>query len=334
MAPYTPGEQPGPGERVIKLNTNENPYPPSPQVMDAIRALEPERLRRYPNPTASDFRAVAARVHGVTPEMIIAGNGSDEILAMAVRTYLGPGDILAYPHPTYSLYPVLAEIGDVKVAEVPWAPDWRLPADALIASGARAIFFANPNAPSGTLVSREEVRALAARFDGLLFVDEAYVDFADEHCLDLVSSCPNVLVSRTFSKGYSLAGLRFGYAVAAPAIIEAMNKVKDSYNCDALSVTAATAALEDQAYARDTWSRVRAERERVTAELTGRGWTVIPSQANFILATDPRGDGEAIYRALKARGILVRHFARPGLADKVRITIGTTEENDALLAAL
>lgn len=334
MHAYTPGEQPGPGERVIKLNTNENPFPPSPRVMEAIRALEPERLRRYPNPTAEEFRAVAARVHGVGPEMIIAGNGSDEILAMAVRTFLDPGDVLAYPHPTYSLYPVLADMSQVKVAEVPWADGWRLPADALVASGARAIFFANPNAPSGTLVSPGEVRALAARFDGLLLVDEAYVDFADAHCLELVRSCPNVLVSRTFSKGYSLAGLRFGYAVAAPAVIAAMNKVKDSYNCDALSVTAATAALADQEYARGAWAAVRGERARLTEELTRRGWKVIPSQANFLLATDPRADGGAVYRALKARGILVRHFARPGLDDKVRITVGTAEENDALLGAI
>jgi histidinol-phosphate aminotransferase len=334
MTPYTPGEQPGPGERVIKLNTNENPYPPSPRVMEAIRALDPERLRRYPNPTAEEFRKTAARVHGVTPDMIVAGNGSDEILAMVVRTYLGQGDVLAYPHPTYSLYPVLADIGEVKVAEVPWAPDWRLPVDALLALRPRAIFFANPNAPSGTLVSPEEVRALAARFDGVVLVDEAYVDFARAHCLSLLSACPNVIISRTFSKGYALAGLRFGYAVAAPEVITALNKVKDSYNCDALSVTAATAALEDQDYARGRWAQVRDERDRLTAELARRGWTVIPSEANFLLATDPRADGEAVYRALKSKGILVRHFAKPGLSDKVRITVGTREENDALLAAL
>jgi histidinol-phosphate aminotransferase len=334
MHAYVPGEQPGPGERVIKLNTNENPYPPSPRVMEAIRALDGEALRRYPNPMADGFRAVAARVHGVTPDMILAGNGSDEILAMVMRAFVGPGDVLAYPHPTYSLYPSLAEMGEVKVVEVPWAANWSLPAQALIDTGARAVFFANPNAPSGTAVSAEDVQALAARFQGVLLVDEAYVDFAERDCLDLVRRCPNVVISRTFSKGYSLAGLRFGYAVAAPAIIEAMAKVKDSYNCDAVSVTAATAALGDQEYARRGWQAVREERDRLSAELTARGWNVIPSQANFILATVPGGDGGVVYARLKAQGILVRYFAKPGLSDKVRITIGTREQNDALLAAL
>jgi histidinol-phosphate aminotransferase len=334
MTAYTPGEQPGPGERVIKLNTNENPFPPSPKVMEAIRALDGEVLRRYPNPMAEAFRGVAARLHGVSPDMVLAGNGSDEILAMVMRAFLGPGDVLAYPHPTYSLYPVLAQMGEVKVVEIPWGAGWSLPAQALIDSGARATFFANPNAPSGTLVGAEEVRALAVRFPGVLLVDEAYVDFAERDCLALVKSCPNVIISRTFSKGYSLAGLRFGYAVAAPPIIEAMAKVKDSYNCDALSVTAATAALEDQAYARGTWQAVREERARLAAELSRRGWQVIPSHANFLLATVPGGDGGAVYGRLKSRGILVRYFAKPELSDKVRITIGTREQNDALLAAL
>jgi histidinol-phosphate aminotransferase len=334
MHAYTPGEQPGPGERIIKLNTNENPFPPSPRVMEAIRALDGEDLRRYPNPSAESFRVTAARVLGVTPEMIIAGNGSDEILAMVVRTFLGPGDVLAYPDPTYSLYPVLAEMGEVKVVEVPWAAGWKLPADALIATGARAIFFANPNAPSGTVVPKAEVRALAARFDGLVLVDEAYVDFADENCLDLVAAHPNVVVTRTFSKGYSLAGLRFGFAVAAPEVVAAMAKVKDSYNCDALSVVAATAAIADQAYARQAWQSVRGERTRLTAELTARGFSVTPSHSNFLLATCPGGDGGAVYRALKQKGILVRYFARPGLTDKVRITVGTRDQNDAVLAAI
>jgi histidinol-phosphate aminotransferase len=334
MTAYTPGEQPGPGERVIKLNTNENPFPPSPRVMEAIRALDGEQLRRYPNPMADGFRAVAAQVHGVTPDMILAGNGSDEILAMVVRTFLGPGEVLAYPHPTYSLYPVLAEMSEVKVVEVPWGPGWSLPAQALIDSGARGIFFANPNAPSGTLVSREEVRALCARFAGVVLVDEAYVDFASGDCLELVRTCPNVIISRTFSKGYSLAGLRFGYAIASVPVVAAMAKVKDSYNCDVLSVTAATAALQDQEYAREAWQSVRAERARLSAELEKRGWKVIPSEANFVLATVPGGDGGAVYAALKAKGILVRFFARPGLSDKVRITVGTREQNDALLAAV
>jgi histidinol-phosphate aminotransferase len=334
MTGYTPGEQPGPGERFIKLNTNENPYPPSPRVLEAIRALDGESLRRYPNPTSDAFRAAAARALGVTPSMILAGNGSDEILSLVVRAFLGPGEILAYPDPTYSLYPVLARIGEVRVAEIPWGPDWDLPVDALCASGARAVFFANPNAPSGTLVRPERVRELASTFSGVVLVDEAYVDFADENCLPLLADCANVIVTRTLSKGYSLAGLRFGWAVAAPATIAQLTKVKDSYNCDALSIVAATAALEDQAHAAATWQLVRAERARLADELARRGWQVTPSTANFLLAARPGGDGHALYAALKRRGILVRFFEKPGLSDKVRITVGTRDQNDALLAAL
>ncbi len=335
MAGYTPGEQPKAGERIIKLNTNENPFPPSPKVMEAIRAVPAEWLRRYPPPLADGFRAVAARLHGVTPDMVLAGNGSDEILAMVCRTFLDVGDVLAYPDPTYSLYPVLAEIGQVTVATVPWEPGWELPIEALLATRARAIFFANPNAPSGTVVRPARIRARAERTDARVLVDEAYVDFAEGDCVGLLADCENVVVSRTLSKAYSLAGLRFGYALAAPALVAQMTKVKDSYNCDALSIVAATAALEDQAYARGTWEFVKGERARVTRALEARGWQVIPSQANFLLATCPAGlDAGAIYQGLKARGILIRWFDKPGLSDKLRLSIGTREENDAVLGAL
>jgi histidinol-phosphate aminotransferase len=334
MAPYVPGEQPGPGERIVKLNTNENPFPPSPRVLAAIRGIDGEHLRRYPSPRADAFRATAAALHGVSPDMVLAGNGSDEVLAIAVRTFLGPGDVLAYPDPTYSLYPVLATSAENRIVTVPWEPDWQLPIQALLETGARAIFFANPNAPTGTLVAVARVRELATAFDGLLLVDEAYADFADDNCLDLVRELPNVMICRTFSKGYSLAGLRFGYGIAAPALVAEMTKVKDSYNCDAISILAANAALEDQAYARSTWQAVRTERARISAELARRGWQVIPSQTNFVLATCPGGRAADVYRDLKRKGILVRYFDKPGLADKLRITIGTVEQNDALLGAL
>jgi histidinol-phosphate aminotransferase len=334
MAPYVPGEQPGPGDKVIKLNTNENPFPPSPRALEAIRTIDPESLRRYPSPKADAFRAVAARVHDVTPDMVLAGNGSDEILAIVMRTFLGPGEVLAYPDPTYSLYPVLADEGEVRVRTVAWEPQWKLPIAALLATSPRAIFFANPNAPSGTLVRKARVRELALAFDGLVLVDEAYVDFADESCLDLTHEFPNLVVCRTFSKGYSLAGLRFGYAVAAPAVVAEMMKVKDSYNCDAIAILAATAALEDQPYAQRTWQAVRAERTRLAALLVDRGYDVSPSQANFLLVRSPRSNAADVYLALKRQGILVRFFDKPGLSDKLRITIGTAEQNDALLKAL
>ncbi len=260
MTGYTPGEQPSPGERIVKLNTNENPYPPSERVMQALAAIGGETLRRYPNPTADLFRDAAAKLHGLTRDHIIAGNGSDDILTIATRCFIPPGGTLAFPEPTYSLYTVLARLEEAKPLPLPWDRDWSLPVEALAASGASAIYLANPNAPSGTFVSPLKIAELARNFPGLLLVDEAYVDFADDNCLSLVEQFPNLVVSRTLSKAYSLAGLRFGYAIAQPEVIAQMMKVKDSYNCDALSIIAATAALEDQAYARGTWANIKAER--------------------------------------------------------------------------
>lgn len=334
MDGYTPGEQPAPGERIVKLNTNENPFPPSPRVMAAIAAVEAEMLRRYPNPTADAFRDAAARVLGVSRDMILAGNGSDDVLNIATRTFVGPKGILAYPEPTYSLYPVLARIEDARVAPVPWEKNWSLPIEGLLATKANAIYLANPNAPSGTFVPTQVVAQLAEAFDGLLLIDEAYADFAEDNCLSLVHRFGNVVISRSFSKAYSLAGIRFGYAVGREDVIFEMMKVKDSYNCDAIAVAAATAAILDQDYARRTWEQVRAERARVTRELSDMGYDVLPSQANFVLARVPGGRGKDVYLGLKQQGILVRFFDKPGLDDKIRITIGTSQENNALLSGL
>ncbi len=331
---YAPGEQPAPGARVVKLNTNENPYPPSPRVIDAIRAVPAHALQRYPRPMADEFRVAASRVLGVPEDCILAGNGSDDVLTIATRTFLAPGEALAYPEPTYSLYPVLARLQDARVVAVPWAQGWSLPIEALAATGARAIYLANPNAPSGTMVPVAAVEALSRAFDGLLLVDEAYVDFADAHCLDLALRCTNVVVSRSMSKSYALAGVRFGFAVARPEVVREMAKVKDSYNCDALATSAAAAAIADQAYARGTWAKIRAERERLTRALEERGWHVLPSHANFVLAAVPDGRAASVQAALKARGVLVRFFDVPGLRDKLRITVGTREDTDALVAAL
>ena len=335
MAGYTPGEQPKPGERVVKLNTNENPFPPSPRVIDAIRGITPDALRRYPSSLADEFRAVAARVHGVSPECILAGNGSDDILQIALRSYCGPGDVLVCPDPTYSLYPVLAQLADVRLVPVPWEPGWRLPAEALLSARARAVFFANPNSPSGTSVAIADIEALSTRTEALVLVDEAYADFADDNCLSLLGRRPNVLITRTFSKGYGLAGLRFGYAIGDPGVIAQMAKVKDSYNCDAIAIAAACAALDDVEYARANWRAIRAERERLSVELERRRFAVIPSQANFLLATTPDAAHAGwLYAALKVRGVLVRFFDKPALDNKLRISVGAPEENDTLLAAL
>jgi histidinol-phosphate aminotransferase len=334
MAGYTPGEQPAIGERVVKLNTNENPYSPGPRVMQAIREINPDLLRRYPNPTADPFRDAAAKLHGLTRNHILAGNGSDDILTITTRCFVPPGGLLAFPNPTYSLYPILARLEDAKSVAVPWDANWSLPVEKLAATKASAIYLANPNAPSGTFVPLAQISELAKRFSGSLLVDEAYVDFAEDNGVSLVERFANVVVCRTLSKAYSLAGLRFGYAIAQPQVIEEMMKVKDSYNCDAISIAAATAAIQDQAYARQTWDLIKSERGRVTAELTQLGFTVLPSQANFLLAIVPGGKGKEMYLALKARGILIRYFDMPGLTDKIRITIGQSHENDVLLDAI
>ena len=334
MHGYTPGEQPSLGERVVKLNTNENPFKPSDKVMQAIREVEGEMLRRYPNPNADGFRAAAAKVLGVTPGMIIAGNGSDDILTIATRTFLNPGETIAAPEPTYSLYPVLAQLQDAKFAMVPWEKDYSLPIDGLLKTDAKAIYLANPNAPTGTMIKPARIAELATEFSGIVLIDEAYVDFADDNCLGLVKEHANIIVTRTFSKGYSLAGLRFGFGIAQHQVIHEMTKVKDSYNCDAISIIAATAAILDQDHAHASWVHVREERARLSYELGRMGWKVLPSQANFILAICPDGRGRETYLGLKAQGILVRYFDQPGLTDKIRITIGTSQENNALLGGI
>jgi len=335
---YVPGEQPLLPNRVVKLNTNENPYPPSPRVIEAIRAVTPHALQRYPRPMADEFRAAASRVLGVPEDAILAGNGSDDILTIATRTFLGPRDLLACAAPSYSLYPVLARLQDARFVTVPWGAGWSLPVDALLATGARAIYLANPNAPSGTRVPAAAIESLARDFDGVLLVDEAYADFAGEHCLDLALRLSNVVVSRTMSKAYSLAGVRFGFAVTRPDLVREMAKVKDSYNCDALSIVAAAAAIADQDYARGTWEKIRGERDRLTRALEASGWSVLPSHANFVLATVPgagtRERTASLHASLKSRGVLVRFFDTPGLEDKLRITVGTPEDTDTLLAAL
>lgn len=334
MHGYVPGEQPDISDRVVKLNTNENPFPPSPRVLQALRDIEPETLRRYPSPSAEGFREVAARVLGLTPDMILCGNGSDDVLTVITRCFVPPGGTLAFPDPTYSLYGVLAAIEDARTAAVPWGANWSLPINGLLATQADAIYIANPNAPTGTLVAPDEISKLAAEFPGVVLIDEAYADFTDQNCLDLVGRHANVIVSRTMSKAYSLAGMRFGFAVSNAAIIEQMAKVKDSYNCDAVSILAATAAIEDQDYARSTWLHVRQERDRVGAALAELGFDVLPSHANFVFVTPPDADGRGLYERLKAMGIIVRHFDKPGLADKIRITIGTMQENNALLGGV
>ncbi len=332
MAGYVPGEQPKDGV-YIKLNTNENPYPPSPRVAKAIASTLDDRLRLYPDPVGTAFRQVAARLHGVSPEMILVGNGSDDVLTILTRAFAGPGDSVIYPTPSYILYRTLIELQNARPVEVPFNADWSLDPDRFAHLGARLTFLANPNSPSGTALTPDQVGALARRIGGPLVVDEAYADFADSHCVGLVADHPNVIVTRTLSKGYSLAGLRIGYLIAHPEIVEGLIKVKDSYNCDRLSLVGGAAALEDQSYLKETVSKIRQTRRRLTVALRGLGYHVPESQTNFVWCTGgPPALG--VYEALKSRKILVRLMRYPSQADGLRITVGTDDEIDRLLEAL
>ena len=334
LQPYVPGRQPAAGARVVKLNTNENPYPPSPRALAALDAVEGDELRRYPDPGSRRFREAAAEIHGVDPAWIVAGNGSDDVLTMLVRAVTGPGRAVVYPTPTYVLYRTLAAIQEAPVVEVPFDDDFVLPVAALAEAGGALTFVANPNSPTGAAAPVRTLAYLADSLDGLLVIDEAYAAFAEADALDLVRRRPNVVVLRTLSKSHGLAGLRLGYAIAPPAVIEGLGKVKDSYNVGAVADRVGAAAIRDTAYAEDVAGRIVESRRRLAGSLEELGCRVWPSQANFLLVRPPAGDAARVHRQLEACGVLVRYFDELALAETLRITVGTDEENDALLEAL
>jgi histidinol-phosphate aminotransferase len=296
------------------------------------RAADPS-LRLYPDPDACALRRRAAAVYGVTPEAILAGNGSDELLTLLVRALIDPGDRVAFPVPTYSLYETLVAVQGAVAVRVPFPADFRIPLE-LAAARARLTFLCNPNSPSGTLVPVAAVEALARAVHGVLVVDEAYVDFARATALPLVDRCENVVVLRTFSKSFSLAGLRVGLAFGPPALLAGMRVVKDSYNLNRLSQAAAEAALADLPAMEANVARIRATRAVLRDGLVALGFAVLPSEANFVLARRPGVDLAPTARALAARDILVRHFPVPELCDALRVTVGTDDEVATLLAAL
>ena len=341
LSAYTPGEQLD-TSIVTKLNTNENPYPPSPKVMQAIAQLPAELLRVYPPPLAQPFRQAAAELHGVHADNIIATNGGDELLRLLLSCYCEPGNNgggIGVTDPTYSLYPVLAAIQDTPVISVNRNDDFSFADDTIQQwndAGCVVGMIVNPHAPTGRFESVETLAQSADQFSGLLLIDEAYVDFAPDDALQLVrDGVDNVILLRSLSKGYGLAGLRFGYGIAHADIIATLDKARDSYNTDALSQAAAVAAITDQAYAQDTWAKVIEQRGRLTAELRQRGFDVLDSQSNFVLATPPdKLPAAALYADLKARNLLVRYFNLRMLDDKLRITVGTPEQVTKLLAAI
>ncbi len=330
---YTPGEQPkDPG--IIKLNTNENPYPPSPRVADALRDFDYARLRLYPDPVFHGLRQRLAEIHGCAEGQVFIGNGSDEILALCTRAFVEDDGSVGYFEPSYSLYPVLDAIRGAERRPVALNADftWRMP------DGYRAslFFMTNPNAPTSLRFEPETVAAFCAGFDGVVLIDEAYGDFADADCLGLALAPGNVntLVMRTLSKSFSLAGLRFGYVVGPEPLIGALYKIKDSYNMDMLAQAVGLAALSDLPYMRENVRKIRATRARLTEALRARGWRVCASQTNFLFARPPDGDARRVFERLKAVKIVVRYFPGPATGEYLRITVGTDAQMDALLAAL
>jgi histidinol-phosphate aminotransferase len=332
MAGYTPGEQPQTGG-IVKLNTNENPYPPSPLALEAMaELLRSDRLRKYPDPLGTSFRKAAGKLFGVDPDGMLIGNGSDDILTILTRAFVPPGGLVVSPTPSYLLYATLADIQGAKFEAVPYTTDWQLPSP-WPKPGAHLTLVANPNSPTGTMVANAALERLAGELRGPLVIDEAYVDFADAHAIGL-TRLPNVIVTRTLSKSYSLAGLRFGFAIAAPELVRELVKVKDSYNCDALSLAGAQTALEDQEYLRGTRARIVATRARLSTSLATLGFEVLPSQANFVWATRSDRPIKPIFEELKKRQILVRYMNYPGHGDGLRISVGSDEQIDRLLEEL
>ncbi len=360
---YVPGEQPK-IKGLIKLNTNENPYPPSPRVLAAVKAAVDGRLRLYPNPTAQALREKLARLHGCAPENIIVGNGSDELLALAVRGFVEP--VAAFGRtppsktreslrrsaetplrmatvqfftPSYSLYPVLADIHGAAKNVVPLKADFGLPSVAELRRGkiwkfdAALTFVTTPNAPSGRGYKTSELEKLCRAQKGVVVLDEAYVDFADENALKLALKFPHILVARTFSKAYSLCFQRVGYFVGDTEFIAALDKIRDSYNVNGLGQIAAAATLDDLKFYRANFKKIIAMREWLSVELTRLGFRVLPSQTNFILAQPPKFPAQDWFQKLRAKKVLVRWFDTPELKDFLRITIGTPAEAAAFVKA-
>jgi histidinol-phosphate aminotransferase len=331
MHGYVPGEQPR-DRQYVKLNTNENPYPPSPAVGEVVNAFDWAWLNRYPDPLADDARDAAAGVMGVERDWILTGNGSDDILTIVTRAFVGEGDDLAYFEPSYSLYPVLADIQGANHRVVVLTGDFEMPDDTPAQiEGSRLLFIARPNAPTGNSFPLARVDELCAAFGGVVVIDEAYADFGDDSCVELVKRHDNVVVSRTVSKGYSLAGVRFGWACAPPHLIAGLMAVKDSYNVNALTQAVAVAALADQTHVQANVDRITATRGRVAAALAGGGFEVLASAANFLFVKPPIA-ADQFMAELREAGVLVRHFGGVRTRDYVRITIGTDAEMDVLLA--
>ena len=329
---YVPGEQPV-DPATVKLNTNENPYPPSPRVQAALQDMDHSTsLRRYPDPVCRELKQCIGALHGCEAASVLVGNGSDEILALCTRAFVENDGAIGYFDLSYSLYPVLADIREVQRRPQVLGDrfSWRMPET----SGMALFFLTNPNAPTGVLYPKHDVRRFCEQFEGVVLIDEAYVDFSSEDCMDIALQLDNVLVARTLSKSYSLAGIRVGYAVGSATLIDSISKVKDSYNVNALSQRLALAALKDQEHMRANVTRILASREKLAAALLKLDFDVSPSETNFLWVRPAQGNAEKVFEALRKQRILVRYFRGPVTGEFLRITVGTDREVDQLIGAL
>ncbi len=338
IAPYTAGEQPA-DRQYVKLNTNENPYPPSPEALKAYRDYDFSSLKLYPPLEMRALREAIAAAEGVGAENVFCGNGSDEILALCFPAFFdADGDGAAFADVTYSFYPVFAEFFKIPKKILPLEEDFSLDLKKLTKTPAQGVIVANPNAPTGIGIPRGEIEAFVRENSGrVVILDEAYMPFFDQSAVLLTKKYDNLVVVKTFSKGYSLAGMRCGYAVADPALISGLERCRDcfnSYPVDRVCQAVCAAAIGDKAYYDRVNALVISERERLSRELASLGFTVLPSKANFVFAKHAALSGREVYEALRARGVLVRHFQKPRISEYCRITVGSREENDALLRAL
>jgi len=336
MAGYVPGYQPPDIAAWIKLNTNENSYPPSPRVVEAIlQELGPDgaSLHTYPSASSAHLREVAGELYGYDPSWIIMANGSDEVLNNLIRAFAAEGEEIGYVHPSYSYYATLAEVQGARVRTFGLTDGFRIAGFPDRYEG-KIFFLTTPNAPLGPAFPVEYIEELAGRCSGMLVLDETYADFADFNALELVKKYDNVVITRTLSKSYALAGMRLGLAIARPEVIAALDKIRDHYNLDRLAQAACVAALRDQDYLRDCCARIRETREWFSTELRTIGYEVIPSQGNYVFATPPDRNGKRVYDGLYERKILVRHFSDPLLVHGLRISIGTREEMEKTLTAI
>ena len=336
LVPYVPGEQPK-DKTYIKLNTNENPYPPSPKVIEAIHGAANADLRLYPDPTCEGLVRAAAGYYGLPPEQVFVGNGSDEILAFAFAAFFDPAKKVLFPDITYSFYKVYAKLYGLQTELIPLDEQFHVQVEAYHADNG-GIIIPNPNAPTAELISLKHIRTLlASNPNQAVIIDEAYIDFGGQSAVELIKDYPNLLVVQTLSKSRSLAGLRVGFAFGSEELIEGLNRIKNSFNSytmDRLALAGAIASLEDEAYFRETTAKVIATRERVTQQLLAIGFKVTDSKANFVFISHPGFGAEGIFQQLRDKGVLVRYFNQPRINEYLRVSIGTDDEMDAFIQAL